>query len=52
MVKKSAYWTLLVDPKADYDMVLTKGAQLLHLVPDNYSLCHANGSKIVDDDIK
>ena len=52
MVKKSAYLTLLVDPKADYDMVVTKGAQLLHLVPDKCSLCHANGSKIVDDDIE
>ena len=52
VVKKGDYLTLFVDPQADYDTVVRKGALLLHLVPERCNLCHANGSKIIEDDIE
>ena len=50
--KKGDYITILVDSRADYDTLVTKGANRLQLPPEKCCLVHMNGSKIADADIE
>ena len=43
--------TLVIDPDADHDTVVKRGAMLLGLNPQHCSLVHMNGSKVGNCDI-
>ena len=46
------YVSLIIDPKAAYDTVVMKGANLLHLSPERCSLFHVSGCKIMNRDME